>query len=66
MILDTIRKIHAFGLSLVKLDVRQHSERHNDAMAEITKALGVGDYLEWNEEQRVEFLSQELSNARPL
>ncbi|NVK25167.1 MAG: phosphoenolpyruvate carboxylase [Gammaproteobacteria bacterium] len=66
LILDTIRKIHAFGISLVKLDVRQHSERHNQAISEITQALGLGDYLDWDEAKRVEFLSQELVNNRPL
>lgn len=65
-ILDLIRKIHAFGISMVRLDIRQHSERHNQAMAEITQALGLGDYEAWDEQQRCAFLLEELKNPRPL
>lgn len=65
-VLDLIRKVHCFGISMVKLDIRQHSERHNQAMAEITQALGLGDYESWSEEKRVEFLLAELNNNRPL
>lgn len=65
-LLDLIRKVHCFGISMVKLDIRQHSERHNEAMSEITKALGLGDYDSWNEAQRCEFLLAELKNNRPL
>lgn len=65
-ILDLIRKVHCFGISMVKLDVRQHSERHNQAMAEITQALGLGDYESWSEAERVEFLLSELKSKRPL
>tara|TARA_R110000764_G_scaffold3784_1_gene15594 strand:- start:3451 stop:6042 length:2592 start_codon:yes stop_codon:yes gene_type:complete len=66
MLLDVIRKIHCFGISLVKLDVRQHSEFHDQAISEITQSLGLGDYLSWNEQKRCEFLQQELNNPRPL
>lgn len=65
-ILDVIRRIHCFGISMVKLDVRQHSERHNAAMAEVTLALGLGDYEQWSEEEKQTFLISELNNNRPL
>lgn len=65
-LLDVIRKVHCFGISMVKLDVRQHSERHNQAMGEITQALGLGDYDSWDEQQRIDFLLAELQNNRPL
>ncbi|MFD2164704.1 phosphoenolpyruvate carboxylase [Thalassotalea euphylliae] len=65
-LLDLIRKVHCFGISMVKLDIRQHSERHNQAIAEITKALGLGDYEAWTEAERCEFLLAELNNNRPL
>lgn len=65
-IIDLIRKVQCFGISLVKLDVRQHSERHDEALAEIIKALDLGDYHSWDEERRVEFLVQEINNPRPL
>lgn len=66
LIIDIIRRIHCFGISLVKLDIRQHSERHDQALAEITAALGVGNYLEWDEPKRQQFLLQEINNPRPL
>lgn len=65
-LLDCIRRVHAFGISLVQLDVRQHSERHEQVLSEITRTLNIGDYSEWPEQQRQTFLLQELNNPRPL
>ncbi|GAB3038464.1 phosphoenolpyruvate carboxylase [Bowmanella dokdonensis] len=65
-LLDTIRRVHAFGIHLLKLDVRQHSERHSQALSEITRYLGIGDYLSWSEEDKQSFLLRELSSRRPL
>lgn len=66
LVLDMIRKVNCFGISLVKLDIRQHSERHEGAVAEITKALNMGDFSAWNEQERQQFLITELQNPRPL
>ena len=66
LVLDLIRKVNSFGISLVKLDIRQHSERHDSALAEITHLLKLGTYTDWNEEKRQEFLLAELQNPRPL
>ena len=65
-LLDVIRKVNCFGISLVKLDIRQHSEFHDQAMSEITEALELGKYLEWSEQERQAFLLRELNNKRPL
>lgn len=65
-LLDTIRRAATFGLSLVRLDIRQDSSRHAEAIDEITRWLGLGSYLEWSEEQRQEFLLKELHSKRPL
>lgn len=65
-VLDMIRKVNCFGISLVKLDIRQHSERHESAVAEITQALNMGDFNAWDEQQRQQFLITELQNPRPL
>src|SRR5690606_5095597 len=35
-LLDIIRRISCFGLTLVKLDVRQDASRHSDVLNEIT------------------------------
>jgi phosphoenolpyruvate carboxylase len=65
-LLDVIRRVHAFGLTLVRLDVRQDSARHTALLDAITRALDLGSYAEWNEEQRQEFLRRELASRRPL
>ncbi|MFE8072375.1 phosphoenolpyruvate carboxylase [Marinobacteraceae bacterium S3BR75-40.1] len=63
---DTLRRAHAFGLSLVRLDVRQESTRHSDVLAELLDYLKLGDYSQWSEEERQAFLVQELQSRRPL
>mmetsp|Transcript_4840 Transcript_4840/g.20848 ORF Transcript_4840/g.20848 Transcript_4840/m.20848 type:complete len:803 (+) Transcript_4840:185-2593(+) len=65
-LLDTIRRIHAFGLSMVRLDIRQEADRHTEAMTEITEYIGDGRYSDWTEEKRVEYLNSFLSSNRPL
>jgi phosphoenolpyruvate carboxylase len=65
-LLDVIRRVHAFGLTLVRLDVRQDSARHTSLLDAITRALGLGSYAEWSESQRQEFLLRELVSRRPL
>jgi phosphoenolpyruvate carboxylase len=66
LLLDVIRRVHAFGPHLVTLDIRQESGRHSQAIAEIVAALGLGDYHQWSESERCEFLLKELNNPRPL
>ncbi|MBB3166842.1 phosphoenolpyruvate carboxylase [Simiduia aestuariiviva] len=65
-LLDVIRRIQCFGIGLIRLDIRQHSERHDEVLGEITQALGLGDYLAWSEAQRQAFLQAEINNPRPL
>ncbi|PJE80806.1 Phosphoenolpyruvate carboxylase [invertebrate metagenome] len=65
-LLDMIRRAHCFGLTLLKLDIRQEAERHTRAISELTQALGMGDYHQWDEQKRQNFLLKELQNLRPL
>ncbi|OEL18300.1 Phosphoenolpyruvate carboxylase 1, partial [Dichanthelium oligosanthes] len=65
-LLDFLRQVSTFGLSLVKLDIRQESERHTDVLDAITTHVGVGSYREWPEEKRQEWLLSELRGKRPL
>ena len=65
-LLDTLRRVHCFGLTLVKLDIRQESGRHTQVLSELTKALGLGDYAHWDEQDRQTFLLNELQSPRPL
>jgi len=61
-----MRQVAVFGLHLATLDLRQHSERHTAALSEITRALGLRDYAEMSEDERVEWLTRELDTPRPL
>ncbi len=65
-LLDTLRRAATFGLFLVRLDVRQDSTRHAAALSEITEYLELGNYAEWDEKTRQEFLLEELASRRPL
>lgn len=65
-LLDCLRRIRCFGLSLSRLDIRQESTKHSDAIAEITRYIGLGDYSQWTEDDKQAFLIRELSSRRPL
>ncbi|WED22050.1 phosphoenolpyruvate carboxylase [Vibrio sp. JC009] len=65
-LLDTLRRIKAFGVHLVRLDIRQESTRHSDVLSELTRYLGIGDYDQWTEQDKISFLVNELSSKRPL
>jgi phosphoenolpyruvate carboxylase len=65
-LLDTLRRVHCFGVHLLKLDIRQDSERHANVFGELTRYLGLGDYNSWSEEDKQAFLLRELSSKRPL
>ncbi|MGF1744171.1 phosphoenolpyruvate carboxylase [Vibrio minamisatsumaniensis] len=65
-LLDTLRRLKAFGVHLVRLDIRQESTRHSDVLSELTRYLGIGDYDHWSEQDKIAFLTNELSSKRPL
>ena len=49
-----LRQVQAFGLALMRLDIRQESTRHTEVMDAITTHLELGSYAEWPEERRLE------------
>jgi phosphoenolpyruvate carboxylase len=65
-LLDCLRRSHCFGMHLLKLDVRQDSQRHADVFSELTRYLGMGDYNQWSEQDKQAFLLRELASRRPL
>ncbi len=65
-LLDLMRRLACFGLTLMRLDLRQESTRHTEALDAITRELGMGSYASWSEERRLEFLVEELQSKRPL
>ncbi|WP_416411176.1 phosphoenolpyruvate carboxylase [Pantoea sp. App145] len=65
-LLDTLRRVKCFGVPLVRIDLRQESTRHTEAIAEVTRYLGLGDYESWSEADKQAFLIRELNSKRPL
>ncbi|MEE2645485.1 MAG: phosphoenolpyruvate carboxylase [Myxococcota bacterium] len=65
-LLDILRRLDCFGLTLVRLDFCQTAELHRRTLAALTLSLGIGDYESWNEEKRIDFLLKELKTVRPL
>ena len=65
-VLDLIRRAYSFGLNLARLDIRQESKRHLKLMKSICKHLGLGNFEEWSEEEKISFLSREFKSKRPL
>jgi phosphoenolpyruvate carboxylase len=60
-------RAQTFGFHMAGLDIRQHSEKHEKAIAEL---LSVGEvteeYFTLSEEEKVQLLMKELKNPRPL
>ncbi len=65
---QTIRIVEVFGFHLAHLDIRQNSGFHDKAITQLMKAAGInrGDFADWSEEKRVEFLNNELQSNRPF
>lgn len=63
-----IRCVEVFGFHLAKLDVRQNSAFHDKAIEQLLEAAQFEktNFSEWDEKQRVEFLSKELKSNRPF
>ncbi|MFW1754378.1 phosphoenolpyruvate carboxylase [Acinetobacter wanghuae] len=65
-LLDFIYRVNSFGIELLKLDIRQESTRHRQAISAMTEYLGLGNFETWTEQARQNFLLQELQSKRPL
>jgi phosphoenolpyruvate carboxylase len=63
-----IRQVQVFGFHFAALDVRQHSERHASALAELLHVTGLlqGDYRSLGEAERVHVLQDLLRDPRIL
>lgn len=61
------RQVELFGFHLMTLDVRQHSQEHENAMTEVLSKLGiVANYGQLSEDEKVELLVKLLEDQRPL
>ena len=63
-----IRQVQVFGFHFAALDVRQHSERHAGALAELLRVTGLleGDYRSLDETERVRVLENLLRDPRVM
>ncbi len=67
-LMTLIRQVQVFGFHFAALDVRQHSERHASALAELLRVTGLveEDYRELAEAERVRVLENLLRDPRVL
>ncbi len=66
-LLNLREAVAAFGFHLAAMDVRQNSDVHERAVAELLKVAGAAEgYLALEEEARAALLLRELAHARPL
>ncbi|WP_299594175.1 phosphoenolpyruvate carboxylase [uncultured Microbulbifer sp.] len=63
---DTLRRLNCFGITLLRLDIRQESTRHANVIDAITRFLDLGSYASWGEKVKQKFLISELESRRPL
>ena len=62
---DMLRRLACFGLTLVRLDIRQDAQRHTETLDLIARHGGQPGYADWSEEARVAFLASALSGTAP-
>ena len=61
--------VRAFGFHLARLDIRQNSAFHDQAVAQLLAAADVPDgaaWPHWDEDRRLDLLRSELASPRPL
>ncbi|MGJ9422947.1 phosphoenolpyruvate carboxylase [Aeromicrobium sp. CF3.5] len=65
-ILRLIRSASAFGAGLATMDVREHSDKHHAALADLYDRIGKIDYASLDRADRITLLSREMASPRPL
>ncbi len=65
-ILRLVRSACAFGAGLATMDVREHSDKHHAALADLYDRLGEMDYASLDRADRIRVLSEEMASPRPL
>ena len=66
-----VQQARIFGFHLASMDIRQHSDRHLEAVAELVNRYYRAqdpdfDYLALSEEERTRLLVEEIESPRPL
>jgi phosphoenolpyruvate carboxylase len=65
-LLDLRRRVETFGFYLAELEIRQHSQRHAEAVAELLALAGVPGFLAMNEPARQQAIERCLESDGPL
>jgi phosphoenolpyruvate carboxylase len=66
-VVKLVRQVELFGFHLASLDVRQHSQEHESAMAEILAKMSIcEDYAALTEPAKIELLTSLLNEPRPI
>ena len=60
-----VRRVETFGLHLAAMDLRDHQEKHTQAVADALDREGI-DYAGMDEAERVEFLTDAILQADPV
>lgn len=58
---DLIRLVQTFGFYLMRLDIRQESNVHSDAVADLLTHLGI-DYFSLSEAERLDVLAKQVAS----
>ena len=59
---DILRRVHTFGVTLARLDLRQEADRHTEAVDWIVSVAGVGTYADRSEPDRQALLLRALES----
>ncbi|MGF1667168.1 MAG: phosphoenolpyruvate carboxylase [Acidimicrobiia bacterium] len=65
VVLRLQRNATTFGFHLATMDIREHADRHHEALAQLYERLEI-DYAGLDRAARKELLASELANRRPL
>lgn len=64
---DLIRQVEVFGFHYARLDIRDHSRRHEKTIDESFRLTGIAEqYAELPENERVQILAREIESPRPI
>jgi len=63
-LLDLMRRAKCFGINLAKIDIRQESSRHAQLLAEFIKRYNNSNFLEWDEDKKISYLSNAMKNNK--
>ncbi len=64
---DLIRQVEVFGFHYARLDIRDHSRRHEKTIDESFRLTGIAEhYAGLSEEERIRILAREIESPRPI